>query len=101
MQVAVSRKYRVGSSEPSANSRELFQVGIFAQGQAECRAVVVFGQGGLEIGCGDMVWASLVPRHCMKRLLLKRSIIPRTNIALLEFNHTARPRPRPRGVSIA
>jgi hypothetical protein len=38
----------------------LFQVGIFAQGQAECRTVLVFGQGGLEIGCGDMVWASLL-----------------------------------------
>jgi hypothetical protein len=27
--------------------------------------VVVFGQGGLEIGCGDMVWASLIstPLH--------------------------------------
>jgi len=27
--------------------------------------VVVFGQGGLEIGCGDMVWAPVVstPLH--------------------------------------
>jgi hypothetical protein len=27
--------------------------------------VMVFGQGGLEIGCGDMVWTSLVsaPLH--------------------------------------
>ena len=27
--------------------------------------MVVFGQGGLEIGCGDMVWASLIsaPLH--------------------------------------
>src|SRR5271165_2004389 len=33
---------------------------MFAQGQAECRTVVVFGQGGLEIGGGDMVWTSLV-----------------------------------------
>jgi hypothetical protein len=39
----------------------LFEVGIFAQGQAECRTVVVFGQSGLEIGRRDMVWASLVP----------------------------------------
>ena len=44
--------------------------------------MVVFGQGGLEIGCGDLVWASLVCAPLHERLLLKRSIIPRTNIAL-------------------
>jgi hypothetical protein len=27
---------------------------IFAQCQSECRTVVVFGQGRLEIGCGEM-----------------------------------------------
>jgi hypothetical protein len=30
------------------------------QGWAERRTVVTFGQGGLEIGGGDTVWASLV-----------------------------------------
>jgi hypothetical protein len=30
------------------------------QGWAECRTVVTFGQGGLEIGGGDTVRASLV-----------------------------------------
>ena len=44
--------------------------------------MVVFGQGGLEIGRGDWFGRRLYPLHWMKRLLLKRSIIPRTNIAL-------------------
>ena len=40
---------------------ESFEVQIFAQGSASARTMVVFGQGGLEIGRGDMVWTSLVP----------------------------------------
>lgn len=44
---------------------ESFEVGILAQELAECRPVVFFGQGGLEIGCGEMNWALLVstPLH--------------------------------------
>jgi hypothetical protein len=48
----------------------------------EHRTVVIFGQGRLEIGGGDLVWASLGPHHYVKRLLLKRNTVPRTNIAL-------------------
>ena len=29
--------------------------GYLLEGYAECRTVVLFGQSGLEIGCGDMV----------------------------------------------
>jgi hypothetical protein len=38
---------------------------MFVYGKAEWRTVVVFGQSGLEIGCSDMVWTSLVatPLH--------------------------------------
>ena len=38
---------------------------MFTENQAESRAVVVFGQSGLEIGGGDVVWATFVvaPLH--------------------------------------
>jgi hypothetical protein len=35
--------------------------------------MVVFGQGKLEIGCGEMVWASLISTPLHEEALLKRA----------------------------
>ena len=61
---------------------KVLKSGRFGQNQAHRPEVVVFGQKGLEIGGGDMIWPSfeLAPVH--ERLLLKRRITARTNIAL-------------------
>ena len=44
---------------------KLLKSGRFGQNQAHCPAVVIFGQKGLEIGGGDMIWSSfeLAPVH--------------------------------------
>jgi len=56
----VSTANGAGRFAVSANSSEPFEARRFAQDQAECRSVVVFGQGGLEICRSEMIWASLV-----------------------------------------
>jgi hypothetical protein len=54
------RLHEGNEGSPSNTRNEEFDGNI-----SECRTVVVFGQGRLEIGGGNMVWASLVstPLH--------------------------------------